>query len=448
MPLSQNSAALLNNLIRNDVSQTLSGSKRFVRNGRWLGLSNFYNEEASKKVANDHASNSVTQPRHLAQYIAVSTLLHCSDGWSYLGRAIQAVLRGDPNRARHLAYYAELRAAMSLLASEGIGVFDKKHAIISGPHIAALFPPSNPTHTFVWDCLANWAQNNRSGSLFSSVIRPYGRSLTEWLLPINGQANLGAQANSWFMQWGMDLMMMADDRTARNHSSYRPEGIPGSWILASGETSKMVSDIWRLLEPSPTSPFETLDKYILRLSLESIFKSINGVTSARGPAFSQFISNVVAFQSMPEKISGLWNDFLTRRVDPQDPSILSLSKQKPNKTSKSAFFMISRAVLLLRVASGSASQTLKDAGFIASDIEFWWTELGPARGLWNDGSTPDSAADLWSDIEVAISSLKDFDTAHAASGTHSFYNLGLEAGEAVNSLGGFERPMVWSLLPA
>ncbi len=447
MPLSAANKAILNHLNRSHVSQTLSSSRRFIANGRWLGLNNHYCDKASEKVEADHVMGAIANPRHLSQYIAVSALLHSSDGWSYLGRAIQAVLRGDPNRARHLAYYAELRAAMSLLASEGIGVFNSKHAIIDKPNLAAICPARGNTHVFVWDCLDNWAQDHRSAKLFSSIISPYGRSLKDWLTPINGQANLGAQAHSWFMQWGMDLRYMADDRDARNHSSYRPEGIPASWTLTSGQATTMVKDIWKLLEPSPNSTFDNLDKYILRLLLESIYKNRGGQPSNRGPDFLKFIKSVISYQGLPVEMEKLWFNFLTRRANSDDPKIFDLSKKNPDKNSSSSFYMISRAVLLLRVSSGSISSLLKDAGFVSSDIEFWWSELGPARGLWNEGNTPDNATDLWSDIEQAITSFDDFDTHHTGR-THSFYNLGLEAGEAVNSLGGFERPMVWSLLPA
>lgn len=447
MPLSSANQVLLNGLSRSHVSTTLSASKRFVRDARWLGRNNQYRTEAAEKVESDAVAGAISNPRHLAQYISVSSLLHCSDGWSYLGRAVQALLRGDPHRARHLAYYAELRATMSLLASEGIGVFNARHALIDAPHRAMAFPSRSNTHVFVWECLDNWAQHARSGGLFSSVIRPYGRSLHDWLVPINGQAILGAQANSWFMQWGMDLQQMAKDRSARNHSSYRPEGIPNSWTLGSSETTQTVADIWRALEPAPNSAFDFIDRHILRLALESIYRSRSGSPSARGQAFTSMISTVVSYQGLPAHLHKLWMEFLTRQTEPDDAPIFGLSKSAPTASAKSAFYIVARAVLLLRVASGSTSALFRDAGFSSSEIEFWWTELGPARGLWNSDGAPESAADLWSDIDAALTSLDAFDSEFNGS-NHSFYNLGSVFGDAVSSLGGFERAMVWSLLPA
>lgn len=446
MPLSNANKQLLNALNRSNVSTTLSASKRFAKDARWLSRKNLYRTDAAEKVDSDVLAGAISNPRHLAQYISVSTLLHCSDGWSYLGRAVQALLRGDPHRARHLAYYAELRATMSLLASEGIGVFNSRHAIINAPHSATVFPTQINTHIFVWECLDNWAQHQRSGDLFSSVIRPYGRSLRDWLAPINGQANLGAQANSWFMQWGMDLQQMAKDRRARNHSSYRPEGIPKSWTLATLETTQTIADIWKALEPAPNSAFDLVDKHILRLALESIHRSRSGSTTARGKLFNNLISSVVTYQ-LPADLHALWTNFLTRQTEPEDSRILRLSKSAPTASAESAFYIVARAVLLLRVASGSTSALFRDAGFSSSEIEFWWTELGPARGLWNSDGAPENAADLWSDIDIALTSLDTFESQFEDS-KHSFYNLGNMFGDAVSSLGGFERAMVWSLLPA
>lgn len=448
MSVSNANKAMLNELKRSDVVTTLSTSKRFVRAARWLSRDNIYKTDAAEKVESEVTAGVITNPRHLAQYISVSTLLHCSDGWSYLGRAVQALLRGDPHRARHLAYYAELRAAMSLLASEGIGVFSTRHAYISGPnHAAPLSGGREGTHVIVWDCLSNWAQHSRSGDLFSSIIKPYGRSLGDWIAPINGQANLGAQAHSWFMQWGMDLQTMANDRRARNHSSYRPEGIPTSLTLGSLETTQTVGEIWKALEPDPNSAFDVIDRHILRLALESVCRSRSGSNSLRGGALKTMASTVVTYQGLPTQLHNLWMDFLMREKEPNDAQVLGLSKSVPTTSARSAFYMVARAVLLLRIASGSTSQLFQDAGFASSEIEFWWTELGPARGLWNSDGAPENAADLWSDIDVALSSLDAFETENTGP-RHSFYNLGNAYGDAVSSLGGFERAMVWSLLPA
>jgi hypothetical protein len=59
-------------------------------------------------------------------YLATSVFIHCFNGWNYLSAAVNSMLEGDYGSAIHSAYYAELRSIFSILASQGIGVFNKK----------------------------------------------------------------------------------------------------------------------------------------------------------------------------------------------------------------------------------------------------------------------------------------------------------------------------------
>src|ERR1700722_6306108 len=106
---------------RDYVERTLAELDPFISKSRWVGKTNRYASDTVDRLALDTKSPSLLRTTHLAQYISASSILHCADGWSYLGRAISCLLTGDPHRVVHLAYYAELRAALSLLASEGIG---------------------------------------------------------------------------------------------------------------------------------------------------------------------------------------------------------------------------------------------------------------------------------------------------------------------------------------
>ena len=71
-------------------------------------------------ILEDDAKAARINEPHFREYVAASAPTHLIDGWSYLARAIDALLRGDAPAAVHLGYYAELRAAMSLLAGGGI----------------------------------------------------------------------------------------------------------------------------------------------------------------------------------------------------------------------------------------------------------------------------------------------------------------------------------------
>jgi hypothetical protein len=265
MSLSKGDRVAIRRLSRGDVSDTLRSTLPFIKANRWLGKINRYATSPTAKIKLDIQAGAIKEPKHLAQYIAASSLLHVTDGWSYLGKALLSLLRGDPHRCRHLAYYAELRAAMSMLAAEGIGVFNNRHFVISGPNYASRLQTGMRTHNFVSRCIEYWSNQRKSGQLFAEIIAPNGISLSEWLEPVGGSGVVAAQAQSWLKQWEMDLRLISDDHDARNESSYRPDGIPDGWILDASKSLEFVSDVWKSLEPSPHSRFDVIDRHILRL---------------------------------------------------------------------------------------------------------------------------------------------------------------------------------------
>jgi hypothetical protein len=102
---------------------------------------NRYRVKCTSKYSDDLDANTVSDP-NLVAYIAGSGPAHVIDAWSYLGRAIDATLRADTSSAIHFGYYAELRAAMALLACEGVGILNTIHPIVpekglTDPHLTA-----------------------------------------------------------------------------------------------------------------------------------------------------------------------------------------------------------------------------------------------------------------------------------------------------------------------
>src|SRR5262249_49786567 len=145
----------------------------------------------------------------------------------FLGRAIDASLRGDRDVARHLSYYAELRAAMALLASEGLAIFDKKHFVVDATGSPSQIPNSVGTHAMVWQLLAAWCQLPKAASLVGQIIVVEGISLATWLGHFGLASNTALQpvAADWLKTWGLDLKQLGQDRAARNESSYRPTAL-------------------------------------------------------------------------------------------------------------------------------------------------------------------------------------------------------------------------------
>ena len=149
----------------------------------------------------------------LAEYMSISAPTHALDGWSLLGRSVNCLLKGDPYSAMHLAYYAELRATIAILASEGIGIFDRFHCIVDGTgNCLRIVVKENGTnkklfnHQCAWAVFEWWADDNRSVDLLRRVIKPDRRDLGTWLdANTKSQYALQPIGTKWLKSWGLDI---------------------------------------------------------------------------------------------------------------------------------------------------------------------------------------------------------------------------------------------------
>ncbi|MDX8446399.1 hypothetical protein [Mesorhizobium captivum] len=445
--LQQSDKLMIRGLNRASVELTVAGLKPFLERSKWIGSTNHYGKNVVGRLKAGVPSTS-ERKRHLAQYIAASLALHANDGWSYLGRAVACILAGDTHRALHLAYYAELRAAMSLLASAGVGVFDKQHYVISGVNSTSKLRAQNGTHIMAWLALEEWSRRPASGTLFSSLVQPEGLTLDEWFQPQGGASSLAPQAKAWFMQWGMDLGLASKDREARNDSSYRPDGVPTTWEVGSKDGLEFVRDMWSALEPSSASSFEQIDRHILRLAIERHYFSLtNRQASAADGAYVALVDGIVEAQSLVTATEQRLKRFLLRQSAPTDPQIFRYSTIKPGNPQSDAFAVMARAVLLLRIATGAAHLLFNRAGFDANLLGFWWQKLGGARGLWRPGAAPAALTDLWADVEESLRDVADIEVS-SPEVLDSFHAISAKVPGSLSMLASHERVSLWGLCPA
>jgi hypothetical protein len=246
----------------------------------------------------------------------------------------------------------------------------------------------------------------------------------------------------------MDLNLPPEDRESRNVSSYRPDGIPDSWRLEVPATLNFAKAVWVALEPAPSSSFENIDRHILRLALESHFKGQHGGPPSSDPArYQTMITQVVEQQGFAPAVQEEWIDFLCRRRASADLDIFLLSKNSPRIRDDSHAAIISRATLLLRMASGATADLFAATGYTNVGTEFWRSDLGLSRGLWEIGGAPANVIDLWADVETLLRDLDDFQLKHPPA-NQTFFRLGNEVGQALIGLGSCERVAVWSMTPA
>jgi len=395
----------------------------------------------------------------MREYIAASVPLHCADGWRFLGRALGCHLGGDAPSAVHFAYYAELRAAMALLASQGTGVFSNKHVAVGGQGKCEVIrggtatPRARPlsTHVFVWEAFRHWSGLSRARQLLGSILAPGGVPLAEWVgeLGLRAQGQ-GALANRWLGQWGLDLRRLSEDRGARNEASYRPSAIKSPKVMGTKEAVVFGAEAWALLEPTGASRFERMDRHLLRKSLEQAFKGLTG-SGGTSRRYAEAVNDVVQSLGPGGVPSDQWVDFLTRQQEVEDAAVLQMAERRDRAGAATHHLqVISRAILLLRVATGAClgiiEQALEEWDDVWEDMRFWWQPFGVTHGLWEPGDEPDAMSDLWADVEQAIEDLLDWGSV-SRDGAACHARLHREEAYPVGILGQGERALLWGLQP-
>src|SRR5579862_9418268 len=119
---------------RDSIKSALWDIKSHFHLKEWLGSRNRYVDEPYKIIKSDLTSHKQLSHKQLREYICASAILHCKDGWEYFSNAVNSILKGNSSNSVHFAYYAELRASLSFLASDGIGVFNGYNIYVDSNH--------------------------------------------------------------------------------------------------------------------------------------------------------------------------------------------------------------------------------------------------------------------------------------------------------------------------
>jgi hypothetical protein len=148
--------------------------------------------------------------------------------------------------------------------------------------------------------------------------------------------------------------------------------------------------------------------------------------------------------AISEPTQGTWADFLTRRTDPTDPTLLDDAEQAADVTDpRHHIHVIARSTLLLRVATGASAQLLSGASINAENLKFWWEPLGRDRGLWDPDELPDDLTALWDDADLALDDLAGWRAGPPVG--DSFFSLRHNQADAIAVLSECERIAFWGL---
>ncbi len=408
-------------------------------NDRWLNPANSYLHSTTGRIRDDIKNGSLNEI-DLGAYISVSAPLHCIDGWAYLSSAVNSLIHGDFNTARHLGYYAELRAAISILASEGIGIFGSDHYVIDINQRCLKIPGSLGTHKIVWPVLEYWAKHPSAAALIGSSVTPYGIKLEDWHRVFASSPTFPAIAENWLKNWGLDLQQLNSDHDTRNDVSYRPFRITQATPTMPVEVSEFVREFWTLFSPSGASKFDELDRYLLNKSLKAAYNALKG-----GKTYEDRVSFAVLnlFKDKQDAVRTSYEQFV---LEDQDNLILrDANSSDPSSHPRHVFQMLSRASLLLRLATGASANLILSSGFSWHDFEFWWKGLGIDVGLWDTGNEPSSPDELWEDVKNSITEMNAWEQTVQDPTVFNMHDTNLNS-KYLWTLSGTERIALWGLL--
>ena len=392
--VASNEADFVNSASHNAPRQSLYDAASGIRrHQRWLNSRHPYVVRDIAKALGSR-SDQVCADK-LSEFIACSAPLHLTDGWNFLSRAFEATLQGDRNSAIHMAYYAELRAAMSLLASEGIGIFRRRHIALDA-HLKPLQLNGN-THVTTWKVFQAWTENTDSAARLLDTITLDRQSISTWLSAAGVGAPTQLQlARTWLKTWSIDLARFSEDRHLRNEVSYRPTRIRSKSLLPIEpelELAQPLLSAWDLLEPVDAVSMASLDISLLQRALELVTTQGHCRYSSSNEAINAFMSS-----DRPPS-TALGEGLRTTRSSTTMIFDAARTRITSNPTS---IPILGRALLMLRLASATTASLLLEAGLTKPDLRFWWGALGDDLGFWANADEIDQFADLWDDVRDAI----------------------------------------------
>lgn len=431
--------AALGTASANSVDVAATRLRRYLVAGRWLGVRNRYLGNTVDHLEDD-ITNGTVNGKHLSEYVAASVLVHVGDGWAYLGRAFGSYLSGDAAIAYHLSYYAELRAAMSFLAAQGIGIFNQRHIAITGPAAVVRVPGKAGTHAAVWRYLDEMASGSVSANLLGSAITPEGIPLSDWVQAMPGGGAWTPVARKLLTALGLDLKRFVLDRNTRNEASYRPTKFEPVRIDPV-RAVELVASFWDLVEPSEVHPFAPLDREILRATLHIAFRARHGHSHKSAPVpFQQDVEATVAALVTERRQQTLSDYLLEEGSLPRTVVNLALGDRYGQASHE---HVMARAFIFLRMATAVSSSMSRRAGWGAEESSFWWGRIGEERGLWLTAPPAAETLDYWADVEAAKEDL--FDWMENAEDKRDMRQLGDDCAQALLRFQQLEFAMVWGI---
>lgn len=353
-----------------------------------------------------------TEPVSPATGLARNQIMHMAESWRYLGSAMTAFLNNSDGNAIHLAYYAELRATMSLFAGSGIlirngnnGYIDSSGALQSFNNATYRDTLGNikiiqsPTHKITWGLWEHWSKSNYAKDILDKGIILYKTTPQNIdLRLISGKIGTLA-TNNILNSWGTDLLQLQDDHNARNLHSYQAYWSDKPLTKRNQSDIDYIKSLWKLLLPQDYNQEGMhFDVAMIKHVLNEIDKGnsetedeAQELTKAQDE-LSKYIYDHLGireetFQSIMEQTE-------------YDLSLFELANDPVGNIRN----VLSRAVFLCRIAKLSVELNLKAHSNGYSWILYWLQHVG----VWNPDQV-ENPYDLFEDYENALSDFSPTD---------------------------------------
>jgi len=305
--------------------------------------------------------------------LAAEQVFHMIEGWRYASAATTAFLNNSQHTALHFAYYAELRAALSLLSWSGIRVKRNSNYYMTDKGVKTPVPQS-PTHTAVWGLWQSWVTRSDAQALFNDNIRlTTGVSLSHVLTALQY-----IRPTQTLKGWGCDLAKIKDDHLARNISSYEAFWMKAPLSKMKQEDLELVLSLWKLLLPEEAGlVFDgSLISHFVKQALPGMLSQIDALKPAAGLTSIAEAMEIISLEISTN--TGLDQDHIARRLDTTQYDTIPFELASAKDTEPKN--VMCRAFFLLRLAMLATKSSISlNANKPASD---WLSNWFEHAGLW------------------------------------------------------------------
>lgn len=227
-----------------------------------------------------------------AKCLAAEQVIHMAESWRYLSSAMFALLNNESGNAIHLAYYCELRAALSLFCGSGLRIDrDNGFWIDSAGTMHRL--GDHRTHSFAWKAWTEWVKRSDARGLLENSVR---------LLPSVTLKDFEPQLKQFdptlmLSGWGLDLIRLKDDHETRNSVSYTAYWRSQPLIKMSAEKLEFIKSLSGMFLSSGSGLIfdRALVQYLVSSTLSSSIPASDPPTDQQIEARKEELNKIVSF---------------------------------------------------------------------------------------------------------------------------------------------------------